>query len=91
MRVYGSRKCDECLQKYDWVGSLDNQISIETQNQILRNRYLQFAKFSHLQMNTYNVHARCPYCKKINEFSYISLSFDHNRESNEMRLGLAMI
>ncbi|MBN6187795.1 hypothetical protein JQN58_12900 [Aneurinibacillus sp. BA2021] len=90
MKVYGSRKCAECQQKYDWVGSLYNQINAETYHHVLRHRYLQFAKFTYIGMNTYKALTHCPYCSKENRFTYTSLSAAGAKEDSENSLQLAI-
>lgn len=70
MRIYGSRKCKDCRQKYDWAGSLNKQLDEDLQSQILQNRDLHFAKFLMIRKNTYMVSVQCPYCKAKDEFEY---------------------
>lgn len=91
MQVYGSRKCVNCLQRYEWTGSVDDQINAEMQNQILSNRDLHFAKFSLIQKNTYKVKVRCPYCKEINEFEYRRISSEHKQKDAHMILSAVAI
>lgn len=69
-QVFGSRKCPNCHQKYDWTGLLNNQIDKEIQKKLVENRDFQYAQFSKGSNTTFKVNVRCPHCNYPIEFDY---------------------
>jgi hypothetical protein len=80
MQIYGSRNCVNCHQKYDWTGSLENQVDEKMQNEILRDRNLYFARFLKIEDNIYQVEINCPNCREHNKFEYKTSAFYRNQK-----------
>jgi hypothetical protein len=69
-QIFGSHKCPNCDEKFDWTGKLNNLVDEEMQKQITGKKDLQYARFSEGTERDFKVNVRCSYCNYPVEFNY---------------------
>ncbi|MBN6185396.1 hypothetical protein JQN58_00175 [Aneurinibacillus sp. BA2021] len=75
-QIFGSHKCPNCHQKFDWTGDPNNQGEEEIRRHRAENKGLQLARFFKGEGSSLQANTRCLHCNYPVEIPYTDYKKD---------------
>jgi hypothetical protein len=69
-QIFGSHKCPNCDEKFDWLGKINNLVDEDMQKKIIENQHIRYARFFEGTDRDFKVEVRCSHCNYPVEFNY---------------------